>query len=157
MQVPVFLGWKGLRWILGFIRSFLCPSLKKMRSSFLYWQQLLMLEVVRVNGSHRWSHCGIKLIFTSQSLGVGCDSTWDGHGCCSGALGRVVAVAAMLVWVVSGHYENQHRDDSFFLDLRWPLSLQAGIAGAAAWWFFIREGEGDQIPDVSQHSLIRFP
>merc|ERR1719429_171279 len=25
--------------------------------------------------------------------------------------------------------------------------LLAGIAGAAAWWFFIREGEGDQIPD----------
>ena len=28
-------------------------------------------------------------------------------------------------------------------------SFQAAIAGAAAWWFFIREGEGDQIPDVS--------
>merc|ERR1711962_279172 len=25
--------------------------------------------------------------------------------------------------------------------------LLAGIAGAAAWWFFIKEGEGDQIPD----------
>jgi len=25
--------------------------------------------------------------------------------------------------------------------------LLAAIAGAAAWWFFIREGEGDQIPD----------
>ena len=63
----------------------------------------------------------------------------------------------MLVGVVSGHYEYQHREDSFFLGPRWLLFLQAGIAGAAAWWFFIREGEGDQIPDVSRHFLIQFP
>ena len=32
--------------------------------------------------------------------------------------------------------------------------LQAAIAGAAAWWFFIREGENEQIPDVSMSNVL---
>ena len=36
------------------------------------------------------------------------------------------------------------------------MLLQAAIAGAAAWWFFIREGENEQIPDVSNSNLIPF-
>lgn len=45
-----------------------------------------------------------------------------------------------------GHFRHNHALKVFY--------LQAAIAGAAAWWFFIREGENEQIPDVSTSTIF---